>query len=90
VNANGRNGSLKGNFNRWVGLAADFSGAYKNGQHVNTYMFGPVFSAHSDKMTPFAHCLATGREKFRISERHEKNHFKRECFEPTRAHRLSC
>lgn len=60
VNANGWNASLTGNVNRWFGVAADFSGAYKSGQHVHTYMFGPVFSARSDKMTPFAHALFGG------------------------------
>lgn len=60
VNANGWNASLTGNVNRWFGVAADFSGAYKSGEHVHTYMFGPVFSARSDKVTPFAHALFGG------------------------------
>jgi hypothetical protein len=60
VDANGWNASLTGNFNRWFGVAADFSGAYKFGDHVHTYMFGPVISAHSDKVTPFAHALFGG------------------------------
>ena len=60
VNANGWNASLAGNVNRWFGVAADFSGAYKSGEHVHTYMFGPVFSARSDKVTPFAHALFGG------------------------------
>jgi len=60
VNANGWNAALAGNFNRWFGVAADFSGAYNSGQHVHTYMFGPVFSARSDTVTPFAHALFGG------------------------------
>jgi hypothetical protein len=60
VDANGWNASLTGNFNRWLGVAADFSGAYKFGDHVHTYMFGPVISARSDKVTPFAHALSGG------------------------------
>ena len=59
-NANGWNASLTGNVNRWFGVAADFSGAYKSGEHVHTYMFGPVFSARTDKVTPFAHALFGG------------------------------
>ena len=60
VNANGWNASLTGNVNRWFGVAADFSGTYKSGEHLHTYMFGPVFSARSDKVTPFAHALFGG------------------------------
>jgi len=60
VDANGWNASLTGNFNRWLGVAADFSGAYKFGDHVHTYMFGPVLAARSDKVTPFAHALFGG------------------------------
>ena len=60
VDANGWNASLTGNVNRWFGVAADFSGAYKSGDHVHTYMFGPVFSARTDKVTPFAHALFGG------------------------------
>ena len=60
VNANGWNASLAGNVDRWFGIAADFSGAYKSGQHLHTYMFGPVFSLRSGKVTPFAHALFGG------------------------------
>ena len=48
VNANGWDTALTGNLNRWFGVAADFSGAYKsqNGASFNnyTYTFGPVIS----------------------------------------------
>lgn len=60
MDANGWNASLTGNVNQWFGVAADFSGAYKSGEHVHTYMFGPVLSARSDKVTPFAHVLFGG------------------------------
>jgi hypothetical protein len=65
VNANGWNTALTGNLNRWFGVAADFSGAYKsqNGVSFNnyTYTFGPVVSyRHNEAFTPFAHFLAGG------------------------------
>ena len=48
VNANGWDTTLTGNLNRWFGVAADFSGAYKtqNGVSFNnyTYTFGPQVS----------------------------------------------
>lgn len=65
VNANGWDTALTGNFNRWLGVAADFSGSYKsqNGVSFNnyTYTFGPVVSwRHNETFTPFAHFLAGG------------------------------
>src|SRR5947208_5821196 len=36
VNANGFNGAITGNLNHWFGVAADFSGAYKNVSGVDT------------------------------------------------------
>jgi hypothetical protein len=65
VNANGWNTAVAGNLNRWFGIAADFSGAYKsqNGVSFNnyTYTFGPVVSyRHNETITPFAHFLAGG------------------------------
>jgi hypothetical protein len=65
VNANGWDTALTGNLNRWFGVAADFSGAYKsqNGASFNnyTYTFGPVISyRHYQAFTPFAHFLAGG------------------------------
>jgi Outer membrane protein beta-barrel domain len=65
VNANGWDTALTGNLNRWFGVAADFSGAYKsqNGVSFNnyTYTFGPVISwRHNQAFTPFAHFLAGG------------------------------
>jgi len=65
LNANGWDTTLTGNLNRWFGVAADFSGAYKtqNGVSFNdyTYTFGPVVSwRHNPTFTPFAHFLAGG------------------------------
>ena len=65
VNANGWNTAVTGNFNRWFGVAADFSGAYKSQDGVSfnnyTYTFGPVVSwRHNEAFTPFAHFLAGG------------------------------
>jgi len=65
VNANGWNGALTGNFNKWFGVTADFSGAYASISGVSfkthTYTFGPTLSARgSDKFTPFVHALFGG------------------------------
>jgi hypothetical protein len=65
LNANGWDTALTGNLNRWFGVTADFSGAYKsqNGVSFNnyTYTFGPVISLrHNETFTPFAHFLAGG------------------------------
>jgi hypothetical protein len=65
LNANGWDTALTGNLNRWFGVAADFSGAYKsqNGVSFNnyTYTFGPVISwRHNETFTPFTHFLAGG------------------------------
>lgn len=69
VNANGWNASLTGNFNHWLGLTADFSGAYKTinvgGVNVDTkvysYTGGPVVSLNSGgTVNPFVHALFGG------------------------------
>src|SRR5271154_1561023 len=57
LNLNGWNASLTGNVKPWFGITADFSGSYKNGGHIYTYMFGPTIAARSRRMTPFAHAL---------------------------------
>lgn len=41
-------------------LVGDFSGGYKDGGKVHTFMFGPRFSANSGKVTPFAEALFGG------------------------------
>lgn len=60
INANGWNAAVNGNLNRWFGVTGDFSGTYKNGGHMYTYMFGPTFSARTQNVTPFVHALFGG------------------------------
>jgi opacity protein-like surface antigen len=60
LNLNGWNAALNGNFNRWFGVTADFSGSYKNGGHFYSYMFGPTIAARSEHVTPFVHALFGG------------------------------
>src|SRR5690242_18063574 len=73
TNMNGWNASVTGNFNKWLGVAADFSGAYKSqsasfsGTSVSadfkayTYAFGPVVSLnHEGTVNPFVHALFGG------------------------------
>ena len=64
-NFNGWNASLTGNFNKWFGVAADFSGAYKTISGVSvkahTYTFGPVISLNREgTVNPFVHALFGG------------------------------
>jgi hypothetical protein len=65
VNANGWNASLTGNFNKYFGVAADFSGAYKTISGVDakvySYTGGPVFHFNSEgTVDPFVHALFGG------------------------------
>jgi hypothetical protein len=65
VNTNGWNASLTGNFNKWFGVAGDFSGAYKTIGGVSaklySYTGGPVISLNSGgKVNPFVHVLVGG------------------------------
>ena len=61
INANGWNASLTGNFNKYLGVAGDFSGAYKNSAHLYSYTVGPVVSLNSGgKVNPFVHALFGG------------------------------
>ena len=50
-----------GNFNKHVGLTADFSGEYRSisGTRISQYhyMFGPRFVARSNRMSAFTHVL---------------------------------
>lgn len=59
-NFNGWNASLTGNFNDWFGITGDFSGTYDSGAKFHTYTFGPVISAHTPVVQPFAHALVGG------------------------------
>lgn len=65
MNANGWDTAVTGNVNRWLGVTADFGGAYKSQSGVSfhdyLYTFGPVVSLRSNKaFTPYAHFLAGG------------------------------
>ena len=68
-NLNGWNASLSGYFNRYLGLTADFSGAYGNPEVLgvpihtkfHTFMFGPVLRLpNPTHLTPFVHALGGG------------------------------
>ena len=60
TNDSGWNAALTGNFNQWLGVTADFSGAYESGFKFHTYTFGPVVSAHLPIAKPFVHALFGG------------------------------
>lgn len=65
VNQIGAGLSVAGNFNRWLGVAADFGGYHKSqgGVTFNTYTYlgGPRFSYRkSTRVTPFAQILLGG------------------------------
>ncbi len=65
VNQNGASVSVAGNFNHWLGLAADVGGYHKSqaGATFNTYTFmgGPRFSYRkADHVVPFAQVLFGG------------------------------
>lgn len=64
-NFNGWNASATGNFNKYFGVAADFSGAYKSESGVSlkihSYTFGPVVSLNREgTVNPFVHALFGG------------------------------
>ena len=70
-NFSGWNAAAQVNANRWFGVVADFSGNYGTpvtassssgitglpGASSHSFLFGPVFSAHTSKATPFVHTL---------------------------------
>jgi hypothetical protein len=57
---NGWNASLTGGVAPFLGLTADFSGAYTSGSKLYTYTFGPELRAHVAGIRPFAHALVGG------------------------------
>jgi hypothetical protein len=68
-NLNGWDASLSGYFNRFVGVTADFSGAYGSPEFagipihtkLHTFMFGPVLRLpNPTHLTPFVHALGGG------------------------------
>ena len=60
-NASGWEASLAGNYNRWLGLTADFSGHYDSFGGVDVsdhnFLFGPTVSLRNPRFTPFGHAL---------------------------------
>lgn len=65
VGFNGWNASLTGNVNKYLGVTADFSGAYKSESgaslHIYSYTFGPTISLnHEGTVNPFVHALFGG------------------------------
>jgi opacity protein-like surface antigen len=65
-NLNGWDASLSGFFNRYLGITADFSGAYGSPEFLgvpihtklHTFMFGPVVRLpNPTHLTPFVHAL---------------------------------
>ncbi len=62
VPLNGWNASLAGNYNRWLGIKADFAGQYGSAWGIRSstheFLFGPVVSYRGEKITPFAQALA--------------------------------
>ncbi|HWR51583.1 MAG TPA: hypothetical protein VN428_10780 [Bryobacteraceae bacterium] len=64
LGANGFNAAITGNVNRWLGLTADVSGAYRGvggiGLTANTLGFGPSVALRGERVTPFAHLLLGG------------------------------
>ena len=67
-NFNGWNVAFTGFVYKFIGLTGDFSGHYGNSVQVGTpvpvsrysYLFGPTFAIHTEKVTPFAHALFGG------------------------------
>jgi opacity protein-like surface antigen len=43
LNASGWNAAINGNVSRWLGITGDFSGTYKNGGHLYSFMGGADF-----------------------------------------------
>jgi len=64
-NFHGWNASVTGNVNKWFGISADFSGHYGNeldgslriNKNAHSFLFGPRFSRHGKRLTPFAYAL---------------------------------
>lgn len=60
VNGNGWNAALTGYATRWLGVTGDFSGSYKSGSSLHTYMVGPTLALRTPRATPFVHALFGG------------------------------
>ena len=59
-NASGWNFAVQGNFKHVLGIAADFSGAYKTRLNAHTYAAVPVLTARLPVVQPFVHALFGG------------------------------
>jgi len=65
LNANGWDASVTGNFNRFLGMTAEFNGEYESQnfegvnttEHFRNMLFGPTVSYRTKKFTPFVHAL---------------------------------
>lgn len=59
--ANGWEGSVTGNLNRWLGVTADFSGYYRTDDGVSqrnyNYLFGPRVTYRTETLSPFGQVL---------------------------------
>ncbi len=49
----GWDASVTGNWNKWIGLTADFGGHYKTQANLGTFLFGPKLSFRSEHFSPF-------------------------------------
>ena len=59
-NASGWDLAVQGNFKHVLGIAADFSAAYKTRLNAHTYTAGPVLTARLPVVQPFVHALFGG------------------------------
>ena len=57
ANFNGWEGSLEGKVLPWVGMVADVSGQYGQGESTHSVFFGPRVSASFGRFRPFAPAL---------------------------------
>ena len=61
MSGNGWMISATGYVNRWFGLEADITGAYRDSfSHDYTFMGGPFLALRTDHFTPFVHALFGG------------------------------
>lgn len=61
---NGWNAQGNVNFNKWLGLTADFGGYYGSPSHVTihdySFLFGPTLTYRTEHVAPFFHALFGG------------------------------
>jgi hypothetical protein len=57
-NFGGADVSIAGNFNKWFGVVADFSGHYRGGERVHSFLFGPKFTSRGKgRVNPYFQTL---------------------------------